>query len=118
MYLLPLFVMLTTSFKSLDEIREGNVLALPQAFTLEPWRAAWGSACIGLTCEGISGNFWNSIRMVVPPVAISTFMGALHGYVTTNWRFPGPQWIFALMIFGCFLPFQLALVPLPQVLGN
>src|SRR3546814_20580077 len=87
MYLLPLFVMLTTSFKSLDEIREGNVLALPQAFTLEPWRAAWGSACIGLTCEGISGYFWNSIRMVVPAVAVSTLLGALTGYVLTKWRF-------------------------------
>lgn len=118
MYLLPLFVMLTTSFKSLDEIREGNVLALPQAFTLEPWRAAWGSACIGLTCEGISGYFWNSIRMVVPAVAVSTLLGALNGYVLTKWRFPGHKWIFALMLFGCFIPFQVVLVPMAQVLGK
>src|SRR3546814_18013982 len=118
MYLLPLFVMLTTSFKTLDEVREGNVLALPQALTLEPWRAAWGSACIGLTCEGISGSFWNSIRMVVPAVAISTLLGALNGYVLTKWRFPGHQWVFALMLFGCFIPFQGVLVPIALVLGK
>ncbi|MEZ5477917.1 MAG: hypothetical protein R3E95_10670 [Thiolinea sp.] len=46
-YLLPLFVMLVTSFKSLDEIRQGNMLALPQMWTLEPWPKAWGSACVG-----------------------------------------------------------------------
>ena len=50
----------------LAEFVEGNVLALPVEVTLEPWRVAWGSACIGLTCEGISGYFCNSIRMVVP----------------------------------------------------
>jgi glucose/mannose transport system permease protein len=118
MYLLPLFVMLLTSFKTLDEIREGNVLALPVDFTLAPWRAAWGEACVGLTCEGISGYFMNSIRMVVPAVAISTVLGALNGYVLTKWRFPGHKWIFGLMLFGCFIPFQVVLVPMAQVLGK
>lgn len=118
MYLLPLFVMVVTSLKSLDEIREGNVLALPVEVTFAPWRAAWGEACVGLTCEGISGYFMNSIRMVVPAVAISTFLGALNGYVLTKWRFPGHKWIFGLMLFGCFIPFQVVLVPTAQVLGK
>ena len=116
-YLLPLFVMLVTSFKSLEEIRQGNMLALPIQWTLEPWRQAWGSACIGLTCEGINGYFWNSIKMVVPAVFISTILGALNGYVLTKWRFPGHRWVFALMLFGCFIPFQIVLIPMSQVLG-
>ncbi|MGO7859966.1 carbohydrate ABC transporter permease, partial [Rhizobium ruizarguesonis] len=33
LYLLPLFVMLPTSFKPMDEIQNGNLLALPQAPT-------------------------------------------------------------------------------------
>ncbi len=116
-YLLPLFVMLITSFKSLDEIRQGNMLALPLQWTIEPWLKAWGSACIGLTCEGINGYFWNSIKMVVPAVLISTILGALNGYVLTKWRFRGHQWVFALMLFGCFIPFQIVLIPMSQVLG-
>ena len=40
-YLLPLYVMLTTSFKSLDDIREGNMLALPQAWQGGAWSKAW-----------------------------------------------------------------------------
>lgn len=117
-YLLPLFVMLVTSFKSLDEIRQGNMLALPIQWTLEPWAKAWGSACIGLTCEGINGYFWNSIKMVVPSVLISTLLGALNGYVLTKWRFPGHRWVFGLMLFGCFIPFQIVLIPMSQVLGT
>ena len=117
-YLLPLFVMLVTSFKSLDEIRQGNMLALPIEWTIEPWLKAWGTACVGLTCEGIHGYFWNSIKMVVPAVAISTILGALNGYVLTKWRFRGHKWVFALMLFGCFIPFQIVLIPMSQVLGK
>ena len=68
-YLIPLFVMLVTSFKTMDEIQNGNMLALPQAPTFDPWLRAWGEACVGLTCAGIKGYFWNSIKMVVPAVA-------------------------------------------------
>ena len=88
-YLLPLFVMLVTSFKTLDEVHGGDMLQLPQQPTIAPWLNAWGTACIGLTCEGLKGYFWNSIRMVVPAVAISTLLGAINGYVLTKWRFPG-----------------------------
>lgn len=117
-YLLPLFIMIITSIKPLEEIRSGNLLSLPSAITFEPWAKAWGSACIGLTCEGINGYFWNSIKMVVPAVAISTLMGAINGYVLTKWRFKGHRWVFAFMLFGCFIPFQIVLIPMSQVLGS
>ena len=116
-YLLPLFVMVVTSFKALDEIREGNMLALPREPTVTPWLKAWGEACVGLSCNGIKGYFWNSIRMVVPAVAISTLLGALNGYVLTKWRFRGHQLVFALMLFACFIPFQSVLIPMARVLG-
>ncbi|MDF3604894.1 carbohydrate ABC transporter permease [Paracoccus sp. DMF-8] len=117
-YLVPLFVMLATSFKTLDEIRGGNILALPAQPTIEPWARAWGSACIGVTCEGIKGYFWNSIKMVVPAVLISTALGALNGYVLTKWRFPGHRIVFGLMLFACFIPFQSVLIPMARVLGQ
>jgi glucose/mannose transport system permease protein len=87
-------------------------------WTIEPWLNAWGSACIGLTCEGLHGYFWNSIKMVVPAVAISTLLGAFNGYVLTKWRFPGHQWVFGLMLFSCFIPFQIVLIPMSRILGE
>jgi glucose/mannose transport system permease protein len=116
-YLLPLFVMVTTSFKTLDEIRDGNMLALPVTPTIEPWLAAWGTTCVGLSCNGIKGYFANSLMMVVPAVIISTILGALNGYVLTKWRFPGHRLVFGLMLFACFIPFQAVLIPMAQVLG-
>lgn len=117
-YLMPLFVMVVTSFKTMDEIQSGNMLALPQSPTIEPWLKAWGEVCVGLTCAGIKGYFWNSIKMVVPAVAISTVMGALNGYVLTKWRFPGHTLVFGLMLFACFIPFQSVLLPMATILGN
>jgi glucose/mannose transport system permease protein len=117
-YLLPLFVMVTTSFKTLDEIRDGNMLALPMAPTIEPWLAAWGTTCVGLDCNGIKGYFLNSILMMVPAVVISTMLGALNGYVLTKWRFPGHRLVFGLMLFACFIPFQSVLIPMALVLGT
>lgn len=116
-FLVPLFVMLVTSFKSLDEIHNGNMLALPAHWTLAPWLDAWGRACVGLSCNGIAGYFGNSVEMVVPAVAVSTVLGALNGYVLTKWRFPGNKLVFGLMLFGCFIPFQAVLIPMARVLG-
>lgn len=116
-FLLPLFVMLVNSVKPLDEIRTGNMLALPEQFTLQPWLTAWASAQVGVDPSGLRPYFWNSIRMVVPAVVISTLLGALNGYVLTKWRFPGHNLIFGLMLFACFIPFQIVLIPMARILG-
>jgi glucose/mannose transport system permease protein len=117
-YLMPLFVMVVTSFKTMDEIQNGNMLSLPAAPTFDAWIKAWGETCVGLTCAGIKGYFWNSIKMVVPAVLISTLFGALNGYVLTKWRFPGHTLIFGLMLFACFIPFQSVLLPMATILGS
>lgn len=117
-YLAPLLVMMLTSFKPLPEVYSGNILALPRQWTLQPWLKAWGEACVGLDCSGVKGFFWNSARMVVSAVAISTFIGALNGYVLTKWRFKGDNILFGLVLFGCFIPFQIVLIPMATFLGR
>ena len=116
-YLLPLFVMITTSLKSLEEIRTGSLIALPRNITFEAWGTAWSTACTGIRCEGLKPFFWNSIFIAIPAVIISTLIGAINGYVIAQWRFKGANIIFALMLFGCFIPFQVILLPMARVLG-
>ena len=116
-YLMPLFVMLSTSVKTLDDIRGGNLIALPAEITFEAWAKAWSSACTGVDCSGLRGNFWNSVSFVVPAVLISTLIGAFNGYVLTMWRFRGSDAIFTLLLIGCFIPFQVVLLPMAQTLG-
>lgn len=116
-YLLPLFVMLSTSLKSLDEIRSGNLLSLPQSLNFDAWAKAWGTACTGVQCEGLKGFLWNSVRFTVPAIVISTLMGAITGYVLVLWRFKGSDVLFGLLLLGCFIPFQVVLLPMAQTLG-
>jgi glucose/mannose transport system permease protein len=117
-YLMPLVVMVMTSLKPLDEVTGGNMFYWPHDLTFDPWTKAWGTACVGLTCAGIKGYFWNSIKMVVPAVIISTLLGALNGYVLTKWRFPGHKLVFGMMLFACFIPFQSVLIPMATILGK
>ena len=116
-YLLPFFIMLVNSLKSLDEIRGGNMVALPKIWTIEPWLSAWSTAQIGVQPTGLKPYFWNSIKMVVPAVIVSTMLGALNGYVLTKWRFRGDTILFGLMLFACFIPFQIVLIPMARILG-
>lgn len=116
-YLAPLYVMVVTSLKSPDEIRDGTFLELPRVVTFDAWRYAWTEACVGVNCTGLQPYFWNSVRMAVPAVLISTAIGALNGYALTKWRFRGANTMFSLLLFGCFIPFQVVLLPLARTLG-
>ena len=116
-FLLPLVVMLITSVKNLEEIRTGTLLSLPGSINLDAWAKAWGSACTGVACEGMKGYFWNSVALVVPAVAISTLMGAMNGYVLTQWQFRGSNLFFGLLLIGTMIPFQVILLPMARTLG-
>ena len=116
-YMMPLFVMITTSLKNLEEIRTGSLMSLPREITFAAWSTAWSSACTGIQCEGLRPYFWNSVSLAVPAVFISTIIGAINGYVVAQWRFKLSNILFALMLFGCFIPFQVVLLPMARVLG-
>ena len=116
-YLAPLYVMFTTSLKDIEEIRSGNLMALPIDPTFYAWKKAWSSACTGSECEGLAPFFWNSVRIVFPAVIISTIVGAFNGYVLAKWKFKGSEFLFGALLFGCFIPFQVILLPMAKLLG-
>jgi glucose/mannose transport system permease protein len=116
-FLAPLYVMVVTSLKDMQQVREGNLLALPGNPTLASWAKAWSGACTGIDCGGLKPFFVNSILMTVPAVAVSTAIGALNGYVLAKWRFKGSEALFAMLLFGVFMPLQVVLLPMSQVLG-
>ena len=116
-YLAPLYVMIVTSLKSMEEIRQGNLMTLPGEFLLDAWKIAWGGRGYTAGDVFLRPFFWNSTKMVIPAVMISTFLGALNGYVLTKWRFRGDNIIFLLFLFGCFIPYQAILLPMARTLG-
>ena len=117
-YLAPLYVMIITSLKTMEEIRQGNLMTLPREIIFDSWITAWsGRGGIDAGNVFLRPFFWNSLKMVVPAVAISTFFGALNGYALTKWRFKGDNIIFLLFLFGCFIPYQAILLPMSRTLG-
>ena len=62
--------MISTSLKSLDEIRTGSLISLPRHITARAWIEAWSSACVGRPLRRPrAATFWNSSQLVVPAVA-------------------------------------------------
>jgi glucose/mannose transport system permease protein len=116
-FLAPLYVMVTTSLKDAEQIRAGNLLSLPGSINFDAWQTAWSAACTGVDCRGLQPYFWNSVSMTVPAVLLSTAWGAVNGYVLSMWRFRGSELLFGFLLFGVFMPFQVVLLPMSQVLG-
>ena len=116
-FLLPLYVMLVTSVKPMEEIRAGNIFAFPLQITLEPWRQAWSGACTGMSCEGIKGGFWNSVAITVPSTILPILVGAINGYALSFWRPRGAALLFGILMVGAFIPLQVMIYPLVRVLA-
>jgi len=117
-FLLPLYVMVVTSLKSMDEIRLGNILSLPLAPTLDAWRAAWSEACTGAACDGVQGGFWNSVRIAVPSTVLPIALGALNGYALSFWRPRGANLLFGVLLLGAFVPVQVMIYPLVRMMAG
>jgi len=122
-FLMPVMAMIFTSLKTMPEIlgsvpyENNTILTPPRNPTIEPWLQAWSSACIAVSCEGLRTYFWNSIVMVTFAVLLSVSFGAVNGYILAKWRFRYDNIIFGLMLFGCFIPFQIVLIPIARILG-
>jgi glucose/mannose transport system permease protein len=111
-YALPLYVMFITSLKGMPEIRLGNVFSPPLEVTFQPWVKAWSEACTGLTCNGLSTGFWNSVQITIPSVVLSIIIASVNGYALSNWKFKGADAFFTILIFGAFIPYQVMLYPI------
>jgi glucose/mannose transport system permease protein len=114
-FALPLYIMLTTSLKPIEEVRHGTMLALPQAVTIQPWIDAWLNACTGAACEGLQPGFWNSVRILLPGTVASIALGAVNGYVLSFWRVKWANAFLLGMIVAAFLPYQVMVYPLVRL---
>jgi glucose/mannose transport system permease protein len=116
-FMLPLYIMIVTSLKSMDEIRAGNIFAVPLHLTPEPWRQAWSEVCTGASCEGVKTGFWNSVAITVPGTIIPILLGAINGYALSFWRPRGAGLLFGVLLAGAFIPVQVMIYPLVRLLA-
>jgi glucose/mannose transport system permease protein len=108
-YLIPMYIMLATGFKSFDEVSLRTMWDLPSGLSLDNFRAAW---------EALSPNVLNSFKFVVPASIISAMLGSLNGFVLAKWKFKGADLIFPFILFGMFIPYQAVLIPLVEFIRS
>ncbi len=103
-FLIPVYLMLITGFKSFDEISLQTMWDLPKyGIHFDNFREAFKNLAPALA---------NSFMMVVPAAIISSILGSINGYILAKWKFKGADIIFPLILFGMFIPYQSILIPL------
>jgi glucose/mannose transport system permease protein len=107
--LMPVYVLVVTSFKGLAETDPSHAWTLPHAWSISGWRQAW---------TDLSPALGNSFKLVIPATVISTILGSLNGFVLSKWRFPGADFVFTIFLFGLFIPYQAVMIPLTQLFGD
>ncbi|UOQ50311.1 carbohydrate ABC transporter permease [Gracilibacillus caseinilyticus] len=108
-FLTPVYVMLITSVKPIDEVSLSEMWTLPSTLDFTSYSEAFSK---------LAPNFLNSLYLVIPATLISAILGAMNGYVLSKWRFKGSEVIFTMILFGMFIPYQSILIPLIQFLNS
>jgi glucose/mannose transport system permease protein len=111
-FLMPVWVMVVTSLKTLPEIRQGFLFNWPQEISFDSWIKAWDTACTGRDCNGLKPGFWNSVKITALSVPISILIAMINGYALSFWRYKGSELLFGILIFGAFVPYQVVIYPM------
>jgi glucose/mannose transport system permease protein len=104
-YLIPMYVMLVTGFKSFAEIDLTKMWNLPKGIAFDNYIEAF---------KQLSPHLRNSFLMVIPATILSSMLGSLNGFVLAKWKFRGADIIFPFILFGMFIPYQSVIIPLVQ----
>ncbi|MEN8904462.1 MAG: carbohydrate ABC transporter permease [Clostridiales bacterium] len=116
-YIIPIYVLLTTSLKDFSEVSLESMWNVPTNFSFESFYQAF----IGEPLEGkigLKSNLFSSIKLVIPATIFSALLGSINGYVLSKWKFRGSNIIFTLFLFGMFIPYQSILIPLVEILRS
>lgn len=108
-YLLPMYVMLATGFKSFAEVDLKTMWVLPQGIHFDNYIEAFNH---------LSPSLKNSFMMVIPATLISSMLGSLNGFILAKWKFRGADFIFPFILFGMFIPYQSIIIPLVQFMST
>ena len=101
--LMPVYVVVVTSFKTSADTTAASQWNLPQTWTLDPWRKAW---------DVLQPYMVRSLALAIPGAIISSMIGSINGFVLARWRFPFANLVFAFILFGMFIPYQAIMLPL------
>jgi multiple sugar transport system permease protein len=108
-WLAPLFAIMLTSIRASSDLAQGNYWGVPTAFAIvENYTGVF-------TQSPMARFFLNSLEITVPSVILVLVLSTLSGFVLSKYRFPGNTLLFATFIGGNFLPAQVLMIPVRQL---
>ncbi|WP_412066869.1 carbohydrate ABC transporter permease [Rhizobium sp. SYY.PMSO] len=109
-WLCPLFAIILTSFRSTQDVMGGNLWGWPTQFGLvENYTSVF-------TQTPMARYFLNSLTITIPSVIGVLTLSTLAGFVLARYRFRGNMLIFALFVGGNFLPYQIMMIPVRDLM--
>jgi glucose/mannose transport system permease protein len=106
-FLMPIYVMVVTGLKQAQNVSLSTMWQLPVHLSGGGFYEAW---------RRLYPNLGNSLQLAIPATILSSILGAINGYIFAKWKFRGSNTLFAVLVFGLFIPYQSILIPLIQFL--
>ena len=112
-YLLPIYVMVTNSLKTLPEITQRTYLALPREWQTQNYQSAlFGSRDFLIP---MLKPIINSSIISVAVTILAAFFGGLGGYYLSRTRSTFARIIFVLVGIALYMPYQAVIIPLTTI---
>src|SRR5690606_17707673 len=109
-WLAPLFAVILTSIRAPSDIAMGNRWGWPTAIGLV-------DNYVGVFNQTPMARFFlNSLLITVPSVVFVLALSTLAGFVLSKFPFPGSMLVFAIFIGGNFLPAQIMMIPVRDLM--
>ncbi|AZA14358.1 carbohydrate ABC transporter permease [Corynebacterium choanae] len=105
--LMPVYVLLVTSFKDPSQVSPSRTWYLPTSLDFSNWVNAF---------HDLAPAMGRSLMMVIPASIISAILGSMNGFVLSRWRFPGANVVFTFILFGMFIPYQAVMIPMTKMM--
>ena len=106
-FLMPIYVMVVTGLKEATSVSLSTMWNLPTRVSGGGFMEAF---------QRLRPNMGNSLMIAIPATILSACWGSINGYLFAKWKFRGSNILFALLVFGMFIPYQSILIPLIQFL--
>ena len=109
-WLAPLFAILLTSMRSAKDIATGNLWGWPTEFGLI-------DNYVGVFTQTPMARFFlNSLLITIPSVIGVLILSTLAGFVLSKYKFRGNMVLFAVFVGGNFLPAQIMMIPVRDLM--
>ena len=110
-FLVPLYMLLTTAFKTNSEIYTWPMKWLPSKLTTDNLAEAWETAPFGTFIK-------NSLIVTVVGAALKVVLAVFAAYAFTFLPFPGKKWLFVVMLGALMVPGHVTLLVNYITIGN